>query len=194
MTPPDFYTPTAVTIRRSGQFIVIDPPCKALLSLRTNMVTVGPQPPHGGAVSRVELPLFHVTSDQSNTPVAYCWAGLTPAVYEVLAKSGCEIRLLGAGPATLPEPDLLQLGRHEPLDVAMLDYVRHHDRALVRIDSRRLVPARLIGQLALAWRKARVLILVTRRDEAAELCDSLRAYTPLACRRANIHMTALVAS
>jgi hypothetical protein len=65
-----------------------------------------------------------------------------------------------------------------PLDLPVLDFVRQHDRGLIRYNPERVRPARLIAQIAKAWPQLGVVVTATRPGDAGRLHRSLSKILP----------------
>jgi hypothetical protein len=105
-------------------------------------------------------------------------AGLEPAVRAVLARGGIATRTTGQYPGALPEPNLKALrDRGMPVDLPLLEGIRDHDRALVRLSDVGAVDlALLIAQAAVAWPHFKIVVAVARVQEARGLQERLRRY------------------
>jgi hypothetical protein len=91
-------------------------------------------------------------------------AGLMAAVVHLLRQSRRAYTVLPRSsprPVAIPAPDESPVRWRGPCDAQTLDFVRSHDRGLIRFDGRGAVdPAWLIAQIALAFPQANLAVLV----------------------------------
>ena len=160
-----------VTVDRWGQYFQVVPP---VAGLEEHFYTVAhvpvADPELGHQAVPVALPLLWRDRDAFGTERLQGFAGLEALVKEQLERNGFKVRLSGKRPRPLPPPDEQSLDDLAPLDAAMLEFVRQHDRGLIRFDADgKVSPARLIMQIAGAWPDLRVVVVATRIDDARGL-------------------------
>ncbi len=170
--------PGTVLLEQAGQFVHITPPVEGLerwiytvLHLRVHDAV------RGDCLAPVADPLVvKVTRDGQTSQ--WCGAGLKALVKELLERHGLRVEVRGE-PAALVEPARECLAAFQRVDHALLSFVRHHDRGLIWFERQGKVSvARLIAQIALAWPKKGVIVLVTRVEDARRLARRLRKFLP----------------
>ena len=110
-------------------------------------------------------------------PVKECFAGLEPLVRELLERSGFAVRLRGTRPGPLPAPEMGPVMALGPADFAVLNFVRSHDRGLIRPHRPGLaVAARLIAQIAPAWPEQRIVVVAAHAAHVRRVARRLKAY------------------
>jgi hypothetical protein len=77
--------------------------------------------------------------------------------------------------APLPPPAQEESSRPS-IDRAALEFVAQHDRGLVHYDADQVSPCCLIAQLAKAWPDRHFTVAVTRKEDAYQAADQLRAF------------------
>lgn len=102
---------------------------------------------------------------------------LEPVVREALRRADCEVQIRGEAPGALPEPDEAGLAQLGVIDRVLLDAVRRHGQALVRLGAG-VDPALLVAQLARAWPTKTLAVAVATREDARRLGRALRAFLP----------------
>jgi hypothetical protein len=165
-----------VDVWRIGHTISVDP---AIPELAIDFRTIGHRPvQRAGCVSmeRYQMNLARVDWDDEMLLAA----GLGDFVVEKLQRLGYQVndidRYMQAELRRLPKPRALDSLISEPFDRTFLKLIRDKDRGLIRYNSTNVSPARLIGQTALAYPKARIVCAVTRIDEPFELRRQLRRW------------------
>jgi hypothetical protein len=181
-----------IVLRRAGQYVDIFPAVAGLerCFYYADHVPIS-DPRLGHRAVPAALPLIWEGEDLLGRLHAQCFAGLEPLVQELLVRSGCEVRLKGKRPKPLPPPDLHEVDTIGRVDVGVLDFVRTHDRGLIRIHPQgRVRVARLIAQIARAWPKLRIIVVTTRIDDARRLRRHLARYLPQVTLFSSRHHTA----
>lgn len=160
-------------LQRDGQHVSLEP----VVGLAEEFVTVRHVPdPDGGRVLAVPHPLVWPQEVRRGRRVLQTFAGLEPLLVDWLKRRGHEVELTGDRPPTWPAPDSGRLADFDgSLDGHLLDFVRHRERGLVR-HGPAVDPARLVAQVARGWRRARVLVMATRRRDAKDFRDRLLAF------------------
>jgi hypothetical protein len=116
--------------------------------------------------------------DGGDDPELVCWAGLEPVVREVLTRAGYAVRLRDAGPGPLPRPDFLTTANDEVVDHALFAWVHGRDRGLIRYAPEAVDPARLLVELAVAFRPATLAVAVARAEDAFRLRKQIQRFLP----------------
>jgi hypothetical protein len=106
-------------------------------------------------------------------PALTFWAGLEPAARAVLTRAAHRIETIGLS-HPLPAPRPARLGRLDVYDQPLLDCVYRHERALVRYCPEEVDPVLLVAQVALAWPKKSLAVVVPGIGEARQVRDRLR--------------------
>jgi hypothetical protein len=106
-------------------------------------------------------------------PALTLWAGLEPAACAVLTRAGYAIETMGRG-RPFPAPRPARSGRLDVHDPLLLDGVYRHERALLRYAPGEVDPVRLVAQVALAWPKKTLAVVVSGIGEARRVRDRLR--------------------
>lgn len=170
-----------IEIHRHGQYCNVIPAVRQLdrylYTIRHELVDDGSGRER---LMPVPYPLIWAKKDSRGTRYCQCFAGLEPLVEELLGRLGLLTRLTGKRSRVLPPPEQAGLARFEDVDRAVLDLVRRHDRGLIRYDPTDVEVARLIAQIAQAWKKARIVVATTRVADARELRRRLLEYYPKA--------------
>lgn len=171
--------PGTVELRRRGQYLDVYPPVKGLEQYLYTVQHVRCHDAQRGAAilpQRDEL-VWRVT--RRGETVQRTFGGFKPLVEELLDRNGLSAVTTGKGTAQLPEPDFDQLGTFKRVDRALLDFIREHERGMVIVERQGKVSvARLVAQIALAWPKKWLVVLVTRVEEARRLARHLRKFLP----------------
>lgn len=172
MEPP---RESRVALQRDGQYVSLEP----VDELAEAFATVRHIPaPDTGRVRAVPYPLVWSQDVRRGRRVLQTFAGLEPLLVDWLRRRGHEVELTGDRPPTWAAPDSARLADFDgPLDRHLLDFVRGRDRGLAR-HGPAVDPARLVAQVALGWRRARVLVMATRRRDAKDFRDRLLAFVP----------------
>ncbi|WP_439627012.1 hypothetical protein [Gemmata sp.] len=162
-------------LQRDGQYVSLEP----VEGLAEDFLTVRHVPdPDGGRVLAVPHPLVWTQDVRRGRRLLQTFAGLEPLLADWLERRGHQVELTGDRPPAWPAPDSGRLADYEgPLDAHLLDFVSGRDRGLVR-HGPAVDPARLVAQVALGWRRARVLVMATRRRDAKDFRDRLLAFLP----------------
>ncbi|WP_165253443.1 hypothetical protein [Paludisphaera soli] len=102
----------------------------------------------------------------------YLPAGLESAARALLERGGFAVVVGGTSPAPLPEPDELSLRGAGVIDRPLLEFIRGHDRGLVRVGPK-IDPARLAAQVALAFPGASIAVVAARIEDVRRLHAAL---------------------
>jgi hypothetical protein len=165
-----------VVLQRDGQYASVYPPVGGLVEEFTTVRHV--PDPNDGRVLAVPYPLVWPQKDRSGLHLLQTFAGLEPLIVEWLVRHGHRVELTGNRPPVWPDPDAIPLSRlGGRSDQGLLDFVRDRDRGLIR-HGPAVDPAGLVAQIAFGWRRARVLVLATRKRDAADFRDRLRTHLP----------------
>lgn len=167
---------TLVILQRDGQYVSVYPAVDGLVEGITTVRHVSD--PSSGRVLKVPYPLVWPQEDRAGRRILQTFAGLEPLLAAWLVRRGNRVELKGGRPPVLKKPNAARLSAlGDTPDQGLLDFVRRRDRGLIRhgpaVDT-----ARLVAQLALGWRRARILVLATRRRDAADFRDRLHAFVP----------------
>jgi hypothetical protein len=170
-----------VSVERRGQAIVVQPPCAELFAvLKTTKHVYASRPGHGGRTLKFAQNLFKV-SDDFEGPQTILPAGLESVALHLLERAGFEVRYsveTVLPPRTIPIPDFAAARRVGPVDRTMLELVHDHDRGLARYKAGAVRPARLIAQIALAFRDMTIAVAAKRRADVRRLGRLLRKHLP----------------
>ena len=158
----------AVTISRQGQLLEIEPPVEGLRTIGARQF-VGRQTPNGFRVRKRRIPLF----DDFGTCLRCC-GGLEPVIVECLRSQGYNVRI-NQSPQLCDPDDGIQM-RFNSVDERMLRHIQMFPNVLVRVDVSRIDNVRLAGQIALAWPRFRIAVIVPGRDEGRHFARRLSAY------------------
>jgi hypothetical protein len=165
-----------VVVRRDGQYVSVAPRVPGLASTFVGVRHVAD--PDSGRVLAVPYPLLWEMEGRSG-PALQAFAGLEPLVVAWLRRSGYAVEMAGDRPPEWVVPDAGRLARvGGTIDHGLLEFVRRHDRGVIRYHPDHVDPDWLVAQIALGWPKERVLVTATRRETAADLHSRLRAYFP----------------
>src|SRR4051794_34397303 len=167
-----------VELRQSRQVVTISPPVERLDHyFFTVLHHRGHHPEHGAAILPVADPLVWKVTKFSR-PALRCLAGLKGLIKEFLEGHGLRVKLAGE-PAALAHPDRDQLSCFPRIDWELLWLVRYWDRGLIWFErGGKVSVARLVAQIALGWPEKRLVIVVTRIQDARRLARDLRRYLP----------------
>jgi hypothetical protein len=162
----------AVEACRDGQFTWINPPVPGLRdAFYTVRHRTRPDKEHGYSLQPRIFPLVKRATYLTGEKCWKCQAGLEPLVVQWLEEHGYEVQ---RGGAPLPPPNLDALEGLEPYDELFLQTVRKHDHALFRCQPGEVDLNRLIGKVAMAWRRKRILVLATRVKDCRRLGKYLK--------------------
>jgi hypothetical protein len=168
-----------VSVERRGQAIVVQPPCAEVFAvLRTMKHVYASRHGVGGRTVKITGDLFKV-ENEFGKPQTILAAGMESVALHLLDSAGFEVTysvetLLP--PRIIPAPDVAAARRLGPVDRAMLKFVHAHDRGLVRFKAGAVRPARLIAQIALAFRDMKIAVALKRRADVRRLGRLLRKY------------------
>ena len=164
-----------IRIQRTGQYLRITPPVE---DLQYYLFAVKHEPVddavHGVRVEKHRQSLIW-RQEVSGQVCCQCFAGLEPLVREVLAAAGFEVEMANV-PKALKPPTMEKLAAFDAVDMPVLDLVQRHDRGLIRYDAAHVQPARVIAQIALAWPKAKIIVVATRLHDARKVRHELTAH------------------
>ena len=90
-----------------------------------------------------------------------------------MERLGYKVRLAGQRPAILPQPQRPESGGQKP-DEAVLDFIRRHERGIVRYDPAHVQIERLVAQVAEAFPQQRLLIVARRQNDVRRICAYLK--------------------
>ncbi len=168
----------AATVERCHQSIAIRPACAGVLAILGTALHLGIHDPGAGfLVARVADPLYTIRDEGRRGKVAYLPAGLEAAARLILERAGYEVSATGTTPAPLPAPDLASLRTFGTIDRPLLDFVRRHDRGLIRLGAR-VDPTRLIAGVALAYPDATIAVAAARVEDVHGAARGLERYLP----------------
>jgi hypothetical protein len=167
-----------VIVRRSGQYVGIHPVIPNVIE--TFYTAEHVCEPRTGRVVVEPFPLvWEQPLRPMKTMVLQSFAGMEPLLIAWLIREGYTHELRGRRPGDLGEHDAEQVGSEitEP-DPAVMEFVRYEERGLLRFDPQKVSPTSLIAQIALGWPKKRILVVVTRREDAVRLRNELEEFLP----------------
>jgi hypothetical protein len=165
-----------VTIRRCGQLLTVEPAVPALDALRTTKIEMSSNSRQAGRLKRKLESMVNVTEISPDRNIGNLWAGLLPIVVAALEEDGYAVRHQGYEPESLPPVDQANLRHYEPLDWSVLNHIRCHDRGLIRVESGCVQAAKLLMQIAYAWPKRTMVVLVCKEKSANSTCTNLRTF------------------
>jgi hypothetical protein len=172
--PPPPGTAGVVTLARVGQYVRVLPCIGGLDRLfYTGHFAAADFVDPAPGVLRLAEPLIWEFGDVEGTRYSAAFAGLEALLGECLERAGFRIGLKGQRPAPLPPPGLEHLDGLAPHDAAMLEFVRHHERGLIRYAPSEVRPARLIAQIARAYPGLRIAVAATRNADARAVAREL---------------------
>ena len=169
VSPEDSPAEESVQVRRSGLFVEIAPPVPGIIE-----TFLSPSHVFDAQDVRVvvapRIMFWGQPGKCGQKPYLQGFAGLEPLLVDWLTRQGYHPELTGKRPEDLcvPDDECLEEAFDE-IDRGMLEFVRHEDRGLIRFDAKHVRPSRLIAQIAKAWPKQRILVVVTRRQDAQQL-------------------------
>jgi hypothetical protein len=170
-----------VSVERRGQAIVVQPPCAEVFAvLKTSKHVYASRRGLGGRTVKVAEDLFKVEDDFVG-PQTILPAGLEKVALHLLERAGFKVSYsveTVLPPRAIPEPDFAAARRLGPVDRAMLELVHDHDRGLVRYKAGAVRPARLIAQIALAFRDITLAVAAKRRADVRRFGRQLRRLLP----------------
>ena len=120
-------------------------------------------PQHGLCVVRAPMPLVW-PHEHHNIQHTQAYAGLESRIMTVLEDAGYRVRMTGTRPAPLPAPRPPKSGKLAP-DATMLDFIRSHERGIIRYSPTHIHVDRLSAPVAEAYPQSRILVVTTRRNE-----------------------------
>jgi len=166
-------TQSTVKIYRSGQFLTVSPPCVELANLRTIRHTADPGKP------REYLEVFKIMREDDDPPKMMFLAGLLPVILRLLRQAGRSVTLeYGVTPRTLPRPDRDRLRRFPVVDESVLQFVRNHERGVIRIDHDCVSAVKLVAQLAHAFPFAQIIVVGVGSEVTKAFLDQLKEFLP----------------
>src|SRR4051812_8546165 len=171
-----------VTIYRWGQYILVDPVIGGTERfLFARSLCFGGVPEDAEIPLRVPQPFLWEQTYRIDIPCLQGFAGQEPLLVELLERNGFRITLGRNRPSPLPSPDLKTLSVFASLDggldAGMLQFVRLHDRGLIRYaSSEKVSPSRLMAEIIQAWPSKKVIVAVTRINDARHVARQLRNY------------------
>lgn len=114
-----------------------------------------------------------VKAEWLERPVQKTYAGLETRINTNMEELGCEVRLAGARPQVLPRPKIAK-SIDEAHDEAWLEFVRGHDRGILRYAPGRVRPEHLVAQVAEAFPGQSILVVATRQNDVRYLRRKLK--------------------
>jgi hypothetical protein len=120
-------------------------------------------------------PCRHFFSDR---PGSCCYAGLEPVVVEFLASAGIALSWRQEERQELGAPELRRLESFAQPDLALIEFVARHTRGVVRYLHGPVELGRLVGQVAVAWPAAKVLVIANLLQRAHGCWNSLVQLVP----------------
>lgn len=166
------------TVERCHQSIAIRPACAGVVAILGTTLHLGTRGPGAGfRVIRVADPLCTIRDEGRRGQVAYLPAGLEAAARLLLERDGYEVIATGTTPAPLPAPDLASLRTFGTIDRPLLDFVRHHDRGLIRLGPK-VDPTRLIAGVARAYPDATIAVAAARVEDVHRAARGLERHLP----------------
>jgi hypothetical protein len=177
----DSMMPGVIKLSRYAQNTIIEPYSDSLLRLLCSVFFTLRYVPIDDAKLGYRLqprfwPLVFVGEDYFGTKVIEAYAGLEPLVRELLKREGYRLQCEPLSSRRLPPPSGKRPPRITLLDHALLRAVASRDRALIRYTKGSVSPAKLIAQIGYAWPQLRIMVWVTRVDDAKRLAAELRKY------------------
>jgi len=168
-----------VELRRDGQYCAVIPPVEQLDQRFWTVWHVrAPNTDDVPQLTPIPQPLVFSQRESRGTRYWQCYPGLEPILQEFLKSAGYQIKLTGKRPKKLPAPSTTSFSKFRTLDLEMLNFVRRHDRGIIRYDGQYVIPANLIAQIALAWKHGRIVVAVNQIHEASLLREQLRPWLP----------------
>jgi hypothetical protein len=169
----------AITLERCGQWLVTWQPCALLERLMTRRVGPRLHARYGCEVVSRPMRFFRPCHDFFDRPGSSCLAGLEPVVVEFLTSSGYAVAWTeNDDKPELHAPGLGRLDDFAQPDLALVEFVAGQTRGVIRYRHGPVELARLVGQVALAWPTARVLVIASVRRRAHDLWKGLRQLVP----------------
>jgi len=157
-------TPPSVAIYRCGPFLRIkNPPPKLICLLAVQRVT--PALNKGANVRKVKSALFAVRRNVFGTIEAIVWAGLESVVVGLFKSAGMKFSIVDELAAPMLPMPMINRAITDPL---IIDFIANRSRGLVRYADG-IDVLWLIVQVCLAFRNARIVVIVRRRKEAKAL-------------------------
>jgi hypothetical protein len=164
---------------RDGSYCVVEPACpelfRTLYTLRHNAEL------DAAGVCRVisrPYPLVWQQHDAAGHSQSVCYVGLEPIVREQLRQLGYTVQRLLTPCKVLPPAQHLPWELAENVDESFLTMVQQCERGMVHFDTCHVEPARLIAEAAMAWRRHRIVVPVTRSPDAWNLRAALAKFVP----------------
>jgi hypothetical protein len=167
--------PTA-RIYRAGQTCEVQPATASIRrALRTIVHKTIPLADKTLPVHAIPIPLYEELQ-VAGKPALACWAGWEPVIRKLLLADGYEMETFGNSRPALPRPEDGRLLQFAVIDHALLACVHQQERGLIRYAADLVDPVHLVAQIALAWPRQRIAVLVTRIKEGRQIRDRLRRY------------------
>ena len=171
--------PPVATVERAGQGIAVRPPCEeALRPLVTAIHVAAVHAKLGFQTVTRPFPLIEV-EDMPWGRQAVMPAGLEPVARGLLERAGIAVVVEERAVTPLPAP-ASPAGTAGVADRAVVDFVRGHDRGLVRLGTG-VCAAKLVAQLRLAFPDATIAVAATRREDVRRFGQALKVLFPSAC-------------
>jgi hypothetical protein len=168
-----------ISLDRKGQQLHIAPPIPALKEAFYTAKR-GLQRDAEGTCRLVSgrVPLIEEPYGKHDTPYQRCWFGLQPLIIEWLERHGYRGTVFPEQPPALDAPDVRSLARMRHVDWPLLNYCRDHERAMIRYQARKVKPAQLIAEIALAWPDKSIAVMVPQNRDAHDLGHRLAKHIP----------------
>jgi hypothetical protein len=171
--PENLWIPSGtIELRTAGQVSSLRPAIDGLdrifYSGCRKMRTNGPS-----EIIRLMEPLLQRYHQPPSSPHFRFFAGLATLVRDYLVRLGVTLKIVNLTRSSLPPINEKELKKLKIVDRHVLDFVREHDRCLVRY-GRHVRLAVLLAQMIRAWPRKKFLIATTRKREANALVQDLR--------------------
>lgn len=166
----EMLTATMATIRREGQYFLVDGEFEPILRrvLHTRVCS-GHQTENGALMIRRRRKALYEREYHENEKLKFL-GGLIPIVSMALRDAGIEVRPFGARHANLPAPVRDDRSKQRQL----LDHIAANDRGLIIYNADSVNPAHLVAQVARAWPDLFMTLITSRIDDANNIAEQLR--------------------
>jgi hypothetical protein len=168
----------SIILNRCGQRLVAWTPCELLERLQARRVEPRLHARYGCEVVSEPESFFKPCHDFFDHPGSCCHAGLEPAVVEFLASAGIAISWRQEEQQELGAPELRRLESFAQPDLALIEFVAGHARGVVHYNHGPVELGRLVGQVAVAWPAARVLVIANLLRRAHDIWTALLQLVP----------------
>ena len=168
-----------VKLFRRGQLLEIVPPVDGLIEntefLNYEYVECASLK-YGFTLKTKLYSMIWPNTDMHGHQYLQTFAGFEPEVRGFLNKVNKKYVLAGDRPKPLPDPTWRNLPGNKTGDRRLLRFVQHHERGLILYRESNVDIAWIIGQIALAYPKEKIVVIATRQADAAILAGRLRKY------------------